>query len=87
MAQAFRKENPVIRLNKLKTGSDSDEQEGLKFLLMGAMVGIRNPKAHDDVAQTDPYRTLEYLAFASLLMKRIQDGKIARSRKPDVQKT
>ena len=63
MAKAFNEKGPVIKLNELKTQSDRDEQEGFKFLFMGAMVGIRNPKAHDDVVQTDPYRTLEYLDF------------------------
>ena len=44
---------------------------------MGAMVGIRNPKAHDNIIQADPYRMLEYLAFASLLMKRVEEGKVS----------
>jgi len=47
------------------------------FLFMGAVVGIRNPKAHDEIVQNDPYKTLEYLGFASLLMKRIDEGEIA----------
>lgn len=81
MAKAFNEKGPVIKLNELKTQSDRDEQEGFKFLFMGAMVGIRNPKAHDDVVQTDPYRTLEYLGFASLLMKRAEEGKVKRPRK------
>ena len=81
MAQVFRRENPVIQLNKLKSGSDGNEQEGFKFLFMGAMVGIRNPKAHDTVVQTDPYRTLEYLGFASLLLRRAEEGKVKRPRK------
>ncbi|MDP2728949.1 MAG: TIGR02391 family protein [Dehalococcoidales bacterium] len=76
MSQAFSETNPIIKLTKLKTQSDRDEQEGFKFLFMGAMVGIRNPKAHDNIIQTDPYRTLEYLAFASLLMKRIEEGEL-----------
>ncbi len=71
MAEVFSERNPCIKLNDLKTKSDEDEQEGFKFLYMGAMVGIRNPKAHDTVQQKDPYKTLEYLAFASLLIKRI----------------
>jgi len=79
MAQVFRKENPVIRLNKLKSISDKDEQEGFKFLFMGAMVGIRNPKAHDNVVQTDPIRTLEYLSLASLLLRRAEEGKLRKS--------
>jgi len=76
MAKVFREEDPIIKLNELKTRSEKDEQEGFKFLFMGAMVGIRNPKAHNSVVQTDPYRTLEYLAFASLLMRRVTEGKL-----------
>jgi len=78
MSKAFKEDAPVIKLNELLTQSDKDEQEGFKFLFMGAMVGIRNPKAHDNVIQTDPFRTLEYLGFASLLMKRIEEGEVTR---------
>jgi uncharacterized protein (TIGR02391 family) len=82
MAQVFRQEDPIIKLSELGTQSDHDEQEGFKFLFMGAMVGIRNPKAHDNVVQTDPFRTLEYLALASLLMKRVEEGKVVKTRPP-----
>ena len=78
MAKVFREQDPLIKLNKLETRSERDEQEGFKFLFMGAMVGIRNPKAHDDIAQMDPFRTLEYLGFASLLMKRIEEGEVTQ---------
>lgn len=79
MTKVFRKENPIIRFNKLETISDKDEQEGFMFLFMGAMVGIRNPKAHDNIIQTDPYKTLEYLSFASLLAKKVDEGKLVHS--------
>jgi uncharacterized protein (TIGR02391 family) len=84
MAQVFREQDPLIKLNKLKTRSERDEQEGFKFLFMGAMVGIRNPKAHDDIAQMDPFRTLEYLGFASLLMKRIEEGEVTQAQGENV---
>lgn len=71
MAKVFDESNPIIKLNELQTDTEISEQEGFKFLFMGATAGIRNPKAHDSVVQRDPYKTLEYLAFASLLMKRI----------------
>jgi len=71
----------INMVNKGVTQSDKDEQEGFKFLFMGAMVGIRNPKAHDNVVQIDPYRTLEYLSFASLLMRKIEKGEITRHQK------
>ena len=76
MSKAFNEDKPIIKLNELLTPSDHDEQEGFRFLFMGAMVGIRNPKAHDNIVQTDPYRTLEYLSFASLLMRRAEEGKV-----------
>ena len=78
MSKVFNENAPIIRLNELLSQSDRDEQEGFKFLFMGAMVGIRNPKAHDSIAQPDPYRTLEYLGFASLLMKRIEEEEVTR---------
>jgi hypothetical protein len=48
-----------VKLNSLHTISDRHEQEGFKLILMGVMVGIKNPKDHDQVVQTDPYKTLE----------------------------
>jgi uncharacterized protein (TIGR02391 family) len=76
MSQAFSPSSPVLRWTDLKTKSDQDEQEGFMFLFMGAIVGIRNPKAHDHVIQKDIIKTLEYLSFASLLAKRIDEAAI-----------
>jgi hypothetical protein len=53
-----------------------DEQEGFMHLYMGAVIGIRNPKAHGMVEQRDPYKTLKYLSFASLLAKRVDEAKL-----------
>lgn len=74
MGQVFGTDEPTIRLNPLETKSDRDEQDGFKFLYMGAMTGIRNPKAHDSVQQRDPVRALKYLALASLLIERADEG-------------
>jgi uncharacterized protein (TIGR02391 family) len=74
MARVFSEERPILKLNAGSTRSDRDEQEGFKFVFMGAMLGIRNPKAHDEIADTDDDRSLEYLALASLLMRRLDDA-------------
>ena len=71
MGKVFAVNNPVIKINELISDTDRSEQEGFKFLFMGATLGIRNPKAHDFIEMEDPYKTLEYLAFASLLLKKI----------------
>jgi uncharacterized protein (TIGR02391 family) len=74
MSKTFSEEKPLIPFNELDTQSKRDEQEGFKFLFMGAMVGIRNPFAHEDYSSfIEPHITLEYLGFASLLMGKI-DG-------------
>jgi len=76
MAKVFDVNNPIIKVNELLSDTDISEQEGFKFLFMGATVGIRSPKAHDFIEMKDPYKTLEYLAFASLLLKKISFWKV-----------
>jgi uncharacterized protein (TIGR02391 family) len=80
MAQVFKEDSPIIKLNELKTKSDRDEQAGFKFIFMGSMLGIRNPKAHEDIIQTDPHRTIKYLGLASLLINIADQGKLMKSR-------
>jgi uncharacterized protein (TIGR02391 family) len=77
MSTVFSLNNPILKLNDLQEESDQDEQEGFRFLFMGALRGIRNPKGHDVVNQKDPIRTLEYLAFASLLVRRAEESRHA----------
>ena len=67
-------DNPILRLNSLKTTAEKDEQRGFMLILQGVMMGIRNPRAHTILNQTDAYRTLEYLCLASLLAKRIEES-------------
>jgi uncharacterized protein (TIGR02391 family) len=74
MVSAFNENNPTLPLNHLNTRTEIDEQEGFRFIFMGASQGIRNPKAHDIVEQEDPERTLDYLSLASLLMRRLDDA-------------
>jgi len=38
---------PLLSINGLKTSSERSEQLGYQMMLAGAMVGIRNPRAHD----------------------------------------
>lgn len=74
MARAFDEKNPLINVAVESGRSGEDEQRGFKFLFMGATVGIRNPKGHELVRQDDPQRAIEYLAFASVLMRRLDDA-------------
>lgn len=73
MDHAFTPNNPKIKLNKLVTISEKDEQLGFMHIFGGVALGIRNPKAHDNVKQTDPLKTLQYLCLASLLLRKIDE--------------
>jgi uncharacterized protein (TIGR02391 family) len=74
MGRAFSGTPPPINRATEPGRSGEDEQEGFKLLFIGAMQGIRNPKGHEPVSQQDPQRALEYLAVASLLMRRLDDA-------------
>ncbi|MGD0496498.1 MAG: TIGR02391 family protein [Candidatus Bathyarchaeia archaeon] len=65
---------PVLCLNNLSNLSEMNEQKGFAHLFMGILVGIRNPEAHMNIVQKDPYKTLEYLSLISLLAKRTDEA-------------
>jgi uncharacterized protein (TIGR02391 family) len=71
-AFGFENQKPLIKFNNLKTEEEKDEQRGIMFLFKG-IVGIRNRKAHENVILDDPYRAIEYLALASLLMRLLDE--------------
>jgi uncharacterized protein (TIGR02391 family) len=79
MAKAFGGERPLLALNQLMSKSDRDEQDGFMHIYMGVMTGIRNPKAHEIVKQENISKTIEYLAIASLLMRRIEEAHLGQS--------
>lgn len=71
MAQVFNENGPILQLNDMKTLSERDEQIGFKFIFMGVLRGIRNPRAHENIQGGQGKIALEYLSLASLLMRRI----------------
>ena len=73
MMDAFNENSPKVQLNGLATELEIDEQMGFKFIFAGAASGIRNPRGHEvDIGDT-PDDALDYLALASLLLRRL-DG-------------
>jgi uncharacterized protein (TIGR02391 family) len=72
MQKAFSPKKPL-----LEVGDDTDEQQGFMWLYSGAVMAIRNPKAHRLVEQKDPQRALEWLAFASVLFRVLDDARKA----------
>jgi len=80
MNQVFSTKKPVLKLNKLKTESDIDEQLGYMLIFGGCMTGIRNPRAHEHRLRDSPDGALEMLAWANHLMRAVAKAK--RVRKP-----
>jgi uncharacterized protein (TIGR02391 family) len=71
MMDAFNENDPKVKLDGLTTESEIDEQRGFKFIFAGAATGIRNPRGHEvDIGDT-PDEALDYLALASLLLRRL----------------
>ncbi|WP_461475324.1 TIGR02391 family protein [Microbacterium sp. HJ5] len=71
MTQAFSPNQPQLDLSTASGQSGKDQQTGYMYLFRGAIAAVRNPKAHDPHRELDPEPTLEYLALASLLHRRL----------------
>lgn len=72
MHTAFSPNNPVIVLDDLSTDSGRNIQQGYMEIFSGAMTGIRNPKAHENMdIEEIPAKHRIYLA--SLLMTKIDE--------------
>lgn len=68
MGWAF-SDSPQLQVSDLATESTQNEHQGIRFMMQGAMTGIRNPRAHEDhwELDDDPIQVLELLGFASFL--------------------
>jgi uncharacterized protein (TIGR02391 family) len=72
MQKAFSPNNPLIVLDDLSTESGRNIQQGYMQIYAGAMIGIRNPKAHANVVINDA-RARHFLYLASLLAYRFDE--------------
>ncbi len=72
MKTAFSPNNPLIVLDDLSTESGRNIQQGDMEIFAGAMMGIRNPKAHDNLNITDK-KAKHFIYLASLLMQKIDE--------------
>lgn len=71
MGEAFHPTNPQIDTATETGRSGTAQREGFLALFRGAMLAVRDPRAHTPAQDLDPRETLEYLAFASLLHRRL----------------
>ena len=76
MQQVFSPNKPVLKFNDIASDTDKSEQRGMMFLYSGAMLALRNPRAHE-IVEDNPEKALEYIAFLSLLVKSLDKAKRA----------
>lgn len=77
MMQVFDEAKPLLKLTTLSNSSEIDEQKGYRFLFSGAVMAIRNPRGHEVNVSDDPDTCLDHLAFASLLLRRLEQSGFA----------
>jgi uncharacterized protein (TIGR02391 family) len=74
----FAPNNPHLILSDLDTESGQNDQKGFMQIYKGAFQGIRNPKAHSLAHDLTEEKAAQYLIFASLLARRIEEAKIPK---------
>jgi len=79
--KAFSLADPFIVLSELKTDSGQNDQKGFIQIFKGAFQGIRNPKAHSLTHDLNAEKAAQYLIFASLLVRRLDEAKVVRRHK------
>lgn len=72
MQAAFSIKNPIIRLGDTLTETGTNIQQGYMEMFVGAMIGIRNPQAHNNL-QISEGNAIRKLHFASMLMYKLDD--------------
>jgi uncharacterized protein (TIGR02391 family) len=66
MTTVFSSKNPVLAFSAGQSETDESEQKGMMFLYAGAMLALRNPRAHE-IIRDDPEAAVKVIAFLSFL--------------------
>ena len=73
MRKAFSPNAPVLLFEDNASQSGRNVQQGYMDIFAGAMTGIRNPKAHENMSISE-VQAAQRLVFASLLMTKIDEA-------------
>ena len=79
VVRAFSTNDPYLILSNLTTESGQNDQKGFMQIFKGAYQGIRNPKAHSLEHDLDEKKVAQYLVFASLMVRRIDESSIIKT--------
>lgn len=79
VTRAFSLQRPMLMLSDLRTESGRNDQAGFLQIYQGSYKGIRNPKAHGLQHDLTDNKAAQYLVFASLLARRVEEATLAES--------
>lgn len=68
MEWAFSPKSPTLKINRLLSESEANEQAGYHRIFAGSMLGIRNPCAHENNWFDDAQEALEAIVLAQHLL-------------------
>lgn len=71
MESVFGATPPQLDITTTTGQAAEDEREGFRLLFIGAMLGLGNPRGTGEAVPATLDETLEYLAVASMLMRRL----------------
>ena len=80
IGEALSMENPYLVLSDLDSLSGQNDQKGFSQIFQGAFVGIRDPKSHTLIHDLTREKAAQYLIFASLLARRVEEAKLIKKR-------
>jgi uncharacterized protein (TIGR02391 family) len=81
MRTVFSASNPILKLNRMLTTSQKDQQRGYMDIFAGCMTGIRNPRAHEHRYLDQPDRALEMLSLANHLITLVRSSRKTKVKK------
>jgi len=71
--------DPYLVMSEIDSESGQNDQKGFLQIFKGAFQGVRNPKAHSLDHDLTPQKAAQYLVFASLLARRIDEARIVKT--------
>jgi uncharacterized protein (TIGR02391 family) len=79
VGKAFSLNDPYLIMSELTSESGKNDQKGFMQIFKGAFQGIRNPKAHSLEHDLNQTKAAQYLVFASLLARRLDEATIVKT--------
>ena len=78
IGKAFSLRDPYLILSEIDNESGKNDQKGFMQIYKGSFQGIRNPKAHSLTNDLTKLKAAQYLVFASLLARRVDEATVIK---------